>query len=220
VKRPTIYLYFIFAVLFFTGRAQDFNDDAAIWLGIKVEKKISKPFAVYLKHQSRFNDNLNSYSLSYLDLGASYKLNKHVKLIAGAVLSRKDPFYELYQNRQRYYGSVNLKVNIKNFELSYRNQTQVQVKHQKGIEYEIYNRNKLSCEYELNKRISLTLSEELYLPLNYRDQIFIDRARSYVSCTYVINKKQSLEPYFLYQTRFITSNNRDFVYGINYSFSF
>lgn len=210
----------VFSLLPFLGFSQDFNDDAAIWIGIKVEKKITKPLMIYLKHQSRIKDNLNSYGLGYIDLGLSYKANKHLKFIGGGVLSRKDPFYELFENRQRFYLSINLKLEVKKFDFSYRNQTQIQIEHQKGTEYEIYDRNKFSCAYEINKRMSASVSEEIYLPLNHRDELFIDRSRSTFSLIYKLDKKQSIEPYFLYQMRFITSNNRDFVYGVNYTFTF
>ena len=213
--------YFIVSLLAaLTLKAQDFNDDAALWLSFKLEKKLGNGLSAYVKHQSRFNENMTAYGLSYLDLGASFKINKLIKLYGGAVLSRKDPFYELYQNRQRYYFSINLKHDIKKFELSFRNQTQLQIKQQSGLEYEIYNRNKLGIDYEVNKRISLNLSQEVYLPLNDPEGYFIDRSRTTIGAAYKIRKGHSLEPYFLYQFRMVSSTDRDFIYGINYAINF
>lgn len=216
--KKTYFLFFIFVAL--SSAAQDFNDDAALWLSIKLEKKIGNGLNAYLKHQSRFNENMTAYGLSYFDIGASYKLNKLIKFYGGAVLSRKDPLIELFENRQRYYFSINLKYSIKNLEISYRNQLQMQLKHQKGISTELYDRNKIGFDYELNKRINFTLSQELYLPLNDPNGYFIDRSRSTMSMIYLIRKGQTIEPYFLYQFRMGNSTQRDFVYGINYSINF
>lgn len=217
IKRTYIIISILTAL---TLKAQDFNDDAALWLSFKLEKKIGNGLSVYFKHQSRINENFSAYGLSYADLGASFKINKLIKLYGGAVLSRKDPFYELYENRQRYYFSINLKQSIKNFEVSFRNQTQMQVKQQRGQEIEVYNRNKIGLDYELNKRLSFNIAQELYMPLNDPEGLFIDRSRSIIGAAYKLRKGHSLEPYFLYQFRMVNSSDRDFVYGINYSINF
>jgi hypothetical protein len=49
------------------------------------------------------------------------------------------------------------------------------LKHQKGTEYGMYDCTNFSCAYK-SKKPGVYIAEELYIPLNKEDQLFIDRS--------------------------------------------
>lgn len=220
----SIKTYFLYALLGFSSlNAQDVYNDAAFWTGIKLEKKIVKGLNLYTKHQSRFNDNISNYGLAYFDLGADYKINKHVKLNLGAVYRIRDPFNELRNDRLRYYASVDLKWKYKTFQFGYRNQGQIQQQLNGSSTPAIYDRNRFIAGMELTKRLEVELYEEFFSPLNNTEYpVLIDRARTCASVSYKLNKAMSLEVFYLFQTRLYENGptRRDFVSGVNYSVSF
>lgn len=148
-----------------------------------------------------------------------YKLNKHFRFIAGGRFGQKDPFNELYQNRERYFTSVNFKTKYKKFEFGFRDQLQILLKHKKGLETVLYNRTKFIVGYDLNKRLSFSIAEEFFTPLNSFESYTINRHRTSLSSGYKISKSQSLEFSFLFQSKLYKNNKRDFIYGLNYIFS-
>ncbi len=216
--------YLTFALFGFSAiRAQEFNNDAAFWAGIKLEKKLVKGLTMYAKHQSRFNENMSNYGMVYFDLGGNYKVNKHIKINLGCVYRIRDPFYELRNDRIRYYASADLKWKYKTFEFGYRNQAQVQYVVNSLSAPRIYDRNRFIIGMELTKRIDLELYEELFSPLNNNENaVLFDRARTCASVSYKLNKAMSFEVFYLFQTRLFENGPTriDFVSGVNYSISF
>jgi len=85
-----------------------------------------------------------------------------------------------------------------------------------------YNRNKLQVKYELNKRIELYVSEEVYSPFYRFNAIGIDRSRSAVGMIYNLSKKSSIEGTFYYQQELYATRQlrRNFIYSLTYNFSF
>jgi len=130
-----------------------------------------------------------------------------------------------------------LKKEFMRWKLNYRNLFQVQyvdpyTSADGTIPY-LYDRNKLTLEYEYNKYISFYVAQELFLPLNNPQSLNFDQSRSFVGMLYNLTKDQQLEFFFLYKASledndwFNQKNSypsqalaRDFVYGIGYSISF
>lgn len=214
----------IFSVSKFT--AQDFEDDAALWLNVNLEKKLNDKFDVHFTHSSRINNNVSQYGLGYGDIGLSYHYNKSIKLMGDYVLRRRRNLDGSYSTRHRGYLALMLKKEFGQFTIAYRNLFQGQYTDvytsENGLVPKFYDRNKLSLKYDINKRFTASVSEELYYPLYQAKYKGFDRSRSAVGITYNFSKKSNIEFAFTYRHELNAFNrtNRDFIYGITYSLEF
>lgn len=231
-------LGYIFAVYFscfwFTGFSQYYNtsnnsyyeDDAALWLNVYLEKKLSKHFDAHINHKSRISNNISKYSMGYLDFGFSYNYNKNIRVLLDYVFAKRLELDETYSDRHQFYVALVLKKKIGQWTFNYRNMFQAQIQKiftsYDGKIPEYYDRNKLTVKYDINKRFVAYVAEELYYPLKQNPFKGLDRSRSYVGMFYNLSKKSSVEAYFLYQHELNAFNrtNRDFIYGIGYSHEF
>lgn len=219
----TIAVILVFAL---KSLAQDFNDDARFWLYMKLDKDITKKVNAHFLLQNRFNNNMNEYSQVYGDFGLTYKLNKHLRFITDYVYGKKRNLDGSYSNIHQVYGGFYLRKKINKFVLVYRNLLQAQFRNinssDKGTIPKVYERNKLTVKYELNKRYAVFAAEELNLPLYRFSEYYISRNRTFFGSSYNLSKKSNIEAYFLFQRKFKLSGqpSRDFIYGVTYSYSF
>lgn len=217
-----------FLVLLLPATAQEFNDDARLWLYLKLDKDLSKKWNAHLLLQNRFNNNVTEYSRGYSDFGVTYKINKHVRVMADYVYGRSRRPDDSYSHVHQAYTGVILRHKIGQLLLVYRLLLQAQVKDiyasDKGGVPKLYVRNKLTMKYEITKRVNVFVAEELNNRLlkSEEDRLPFSRSRSFVGAGYNLTKTSSIEAYFLFQRKFKLENQpaRDFIYGITYSYSF
>jgi hypothetical protein len=220
------YLSFLILILSLPVVAQKYDDDAAVWLNINLEKKLNDHFGIHLSQQNRIGNNASEYTLGYGDLGLSYSYNKHVKVMLDYVYGKRRRLDGTYRNRQMIYFALILKKKFGSWTILYRNRIQAQSQELQPDDYGVnaayYERNKLTLKYEINKRFEAYLFEELYYPLYQAKGKGLDRSRSGVGLNYTINKKSGFEFYFLYQHELNARNRpeRLFVYGIGYNHEF
>jgi predicted porin len=206
--------------------AQDFQDDAALWASITLEKKISKEMDLYLSQKSRINNNISHYGLGYIALGASYELNKHVKVTGEYRFAKKSRLDDSYDNRHRGSVALTLKQKMGSFTFLYRNLVLAQYKdiysRENGTVPSWYERNKLTVKYELNKRIDFYVSEELYLPFYQAKSKGLDRSRTLAGAMYNLDKRSVIELYFGFQRELnaFGPTHRDYIYGVSYTHQF
>lgn len=211
---------------FFSVKGQDYEDDAAIWLNIYLEKKLNDKLDIHLNHKSRLSNNISEYSMGYADVGLTYNFNKNIKLLGDYVYAKRRNMDGSYGNRHQFYLALILKKKIGRWNFSYRNMLQTQVQDiytsYEGRVPVNYERNKLTIKYEINKRFVAYVAQELYLPFYQVKSKGLDRSRSYAGLFYNLTKKSSVEVYFLYQHELNSYNrtNRDYIYGIGYSREF
>ena len=208
------------------SRAQEYDDDAALWLNLNLEKKLNDKFDVHFSHSSRINNNISEYGLGYGDIGVSYSHNKNIKVSLDYVLREKRNLDGSYSTRHRAYLAVLLKKEISQFTFSYRYRLQTELKDALTSEYGLvpkyYDRHKLSIKYELSKRYSVYVSEELYYPWYQAKNKGFDRSRSAIGLIYKLTKRKSIEGNFTYRHELnaFSRTNRDFIYSLTYSYEF
>lgn len=213
-------------VCFFAAKAQYYDDDAKLWLFVKLDKDLSSKLNAELSIQNRIEDNISQYSKMYGNLQLSYKINKNFRLIAGYGYGKNDRLDGSYGDRHRSYAGFILRKRVKNLLFSYRNIFQASVKNintsEKGAVPLYFNRNKITVKYELNKRIEFYTAQELNLSYNQADYDNIARSRTYIGTIYNLSKKSSVEAYFMFQKKFkyVNQPKRDFIFGLTYSHSF
>lgn len=215
---------------------QKYYNDAQLRFNLGLEARISKKFSITLDQQDRWRKNVSEFNRASLDLGISYKINKHLRVRADYVFIQSRNKYDYFYSRNWYYVGLYLKHEYKRWKFVDRNLLQARMGNMNSEESHImrlYYRNKLTVKYELTKRYGLYLAEEIYIPLNSPQATGIDRTRSYIGLSIVTFKKQSLDLYFMYQA-FIQKNEwfkqqkeypndllrRDYIYGINYNIEF
>lgn len=221
-------LFFLAGILFSSlfSKGQDFNDDAALWANIYIQKKINKHWKIHINQQNRLNYNFSQYGMGYADIGVTYTFNKHVKVLADYVYAKKIRYDGSYTNRHQAYIALILKKKWGRLSLSYRNMLQVQYEDiyssYDGLIPQYYDRNKFTIKYRINKHLKPYIAQELYLPFDQTRNKGLDRSRTFVGMFYKLTKKAELEFYYLYQYKLnsFKETNRDFIYGIGYSYKF
>jgi len=207
-------------------KAQYYDDDAKLWLYVKLDKDLSSKLNAELSIQNRIENNVSQYSKLYGNLQLSYKINKNFRLLAGYGYGKNDRLDGSYGDRHRAYAGFILRKKIKNFILSYRNIFQGSVKNvnasEKGGVPLFFDRNKITIKYELNKRVELYTAQELNLSYGQLAYDNIARSRTYIGAIYNLSKKSSVEAYFMFQKHFkyVNRGKRDFIFGLTYSHSF
>lgn len=206
--------------------SQEYDDDAALWLNLDIEKKVNDKFGIHFSHSSRINNNISEYGLGYGDIGVSYSHIKNIKVMADYVLREKRNLDGSYSTRHRGYLAVILKKEISQFSFSYRYRFQAEFKDmltsEDGLAPRYYDRHKFTVKYEINKRFEAFVSEELYYPWYQAKNKGFDRSRSAVGLTCNLSKRKSIEGNFTYRHELnaFDRTNRDFIYSLTYSYEF
>ncbi len=233
MKRATVILFLLCGTL---GHAQQYYDDAQLWLSIFLEKKVTKNFFVHFNQQNRWVQNISQFGLAYADLGVTYKINKNIKVAGDYVFGQKRK-NDGFRTRHQFYVALFLKTEIKKWRLMYRNRLQLQYydpyTSSDGTTPFIYDRNKITVKYAATKRFEPYISEELYLPLNNPQLRGFQRSRSFAGLIYNLTKDMQFDFYFGFQAQLANGDwfkqkksydnsllERNFIYGIGYSFSF
>ncbi len=204
----------------------EYEDDAAVWINIYLEKKINKNWDIHLNQQNRFNENVKNYGMGYADFGLTYSFNKNVKILGDYVFVQRRVLDGTYSTRHQFYTALVLKKELRKWSFIYRNMLQIQVKDvytsEDGAVPEYYERNKLTIKYKMNKYFTFYTAEELYLPFYQVRNKGLDRSRTFVGFFYNLSKHTNIELYMLYQHQLNAFNatNRDYIYGLGFSQEF
>jgi hypothetical protein len=229
------------SILLFLGAgcvySQEYRDDAQLRAHFSVEGEINKHFSVHLDQQYRFNNNVSNFSRGSADIGIVWKINKAVRLLFDYVYIQRKTNSDIWRQRNWYYGALVLRQEVRHWRIIYRNMVQMRsgnVHSDNEHLYKIYDRNKLSLRYELNKRLTPYVSGEVYIPLNNPQYLGIERSRNQLGLLINTAKNQQLELYFMYQVWWVKGASwwnqddrypshyfrRDFIYGIGYGIEF
>lgn len=208
------------------SRAQEFDNDARLWLYVKLNKSLNNKLKAQLILQNRLDNNISEYGQFNLNPELNYKLFKGFRLTGGYVVGKIRNLDASYATRHQAYAGFSYKWKWKQLALTYRNLVQVQAKSvlssNKGEVLRWYERNKLTLSYQLNRRLEAYLAQELNSPFYRFSEMPINRFRSFVGASYKLSTKSEIEGYFMLQTKssFKSRPNRDFVYGITYVYNF
>lgn len=226
MRQTLFYIILVcFGIVPVAMNAQYYDDDAKLWLYVKLDKDLSSKLNAELSIQNRIENNVSQYSKLYCNLQLSYKLNKNFRLVAGYGYGKNDRDGS-YGDRHRAYAGFILRKRAKNFLFSYRNIFQGSVKNintsENGAAPLYFDRNKITVKYELNKRVEFYTAQELNLSYNQPEYDNIARSRTYVGTIYNLSKKSSVEAYFMFQKhlKYVNQAKRDFIFGLTYSHSF
>ncbi|MES2567796.1 MAG: DUF2490 domain-containing protein [Bacteroidota bacterium] len=195
-------LSFIILLNWATVISQTYSDDSQLWAHIKVTKKITKKLDVTLKLQTRIKNNVSEIGRASSNLRVSYKVNKSIKLLAGYSFIEKRNKKDIFKTRHSYYGAIELKKDLRRFEFSYRNLFMCRYKspltsYDGYIAY-LYDRNRFTVKYEMSKRLSIYIKEDLSIPINNPQLKGINRCRTFIGTNINVSKRQKLDLYLMH----------------------
>ena len=231
----SVIFYFLFFIT--VTYAQNYYDDAQLWLNIYLEKKISKKIDIHLNQQDRFINNISQFGLGYADVGMTYKFTKNIKVLADYVFIEKKRNNDTYKIRHQYYVALIFKKDFGYWRFSYRNMFQCQYNSpftsDNGYIPYYYDRNKITVKYKATKRFSFYVAEEVNIPIHNPQATGLNRSRSFLGMFITTRKHQQLEFYYMYQVQLQQSNwykqdvsypnsplSRKFVIGVGYQIAF
>jgi hypothetical protein len=183
--------------------AQDsYTEDTQMRAHFSLETKISKKFTVHLDQQYRFTNNISTFQRGSANIGITYKINKNIRLLADYVYIQRRNNSGYWFQRNWYSGALVLRKDFGYWRLVGRVMLQARngsVNSKNEHLTRLYNRDKLSVRYEISKRLTAYVAEEIYIPLNNPQYSGIDRSRTLGGFLINTFKNQQLELYFMYQ---------------------
>jgi hypothetical protein len=204
------------------------RQDAGMWTTFSIQHPLNKKISLVIDEEFRLRENYQRINLFYTNVGIDYKLNKFLKISPTYRIIQKKRLDGNYSFRHRLMIDVTAKKKIKKITLSERFRYQIEVQDfytsKKGTLPEQYLRLKTDVKYDIGNRITPYYSIEFrYQIRNPRgDGPLFDngfhRVRNVLGAEYEINKKNSINLYYLFQTEFnISTPESIYILGIGYS---
>lgn len=195
------------------------TQDAAAWITMDLQYKISKRLDAYTKTQMRINENFTQPHYTYLDMGAEYAPGKRWAFATGVSFNFKnegdrerEPYWSF---RQQWYGSITYDKRFGQWRIANRNQLQSDLEDQRSAEGSWFYRNKTSLRREITDNWSIQASWEGYLRIGYRppEEDFLHRTRYVLVVKRDTGKQQSLDIGYMLQ-RQIRRSQPDYIHAL------
>lgn len=177
-----VLLFPIVALCQQTKVTQDFGS----WLGIDIEKKISKNFKISVDQQIRFYTNLSEFDDYLIDLGGNYKINKNFKLAAmirytyNAKRFDDVEFNYRYNFDLKFKGALTKKLTLHNRLRYQREHTNIFSSNEPLIFPFSAIRNMVELKYKVNKKHQLLFSTEAFRRFEAFKLPYFSRFRLYL----------------------------------------
>jgi len=209
-------------LLLLTVSASGQNNDAALWLSVNVEKLLTSKTSVTFTEECRLNENISRAGTVFTDLGISHKLNKTFTVSLNYRFIQRRNLDASYSTRHRFYVDVSGRRKAGKFSFTLRERVQFQIRDYNSSETgripEWYLRSKLSVKYSLGRKITPMVSAEVYFQLSNPGNNEIDNLRLAAGFEYEINKRHSIEPYYLIQRELnVNDPVTDYIIGLGYN---
>lgn len=212
-----------FVLILVSSGLQAQTNDAGLWLGLKLEKKVHNWAGLALSQEMRFNENISELGTAFTEL--SYSTGWHSNFNGGIAYRfiQKRQVDDSYEIRHRYFLELSYRYKFSRaWSLTLRERFQNQYKDinrmSEGITKDYSLRSKMSLKYNPIKKLTLDASCELFYQLNNPDGNEIDNLRYGLGAEYKLTKKQSTEVFFLIdQEIHVNDPWTSYVIGLGYS---
>lgn len=238
-KLKTIFFAICFITAIDLAAQVSYYNDAQVWLSVDVNKELNDHFDLRFKMQGRMTENVTELGRAYVDVGATYRINKGIRLFADYVYGQKRKNNDTYLGRHVIFAGLILRKEVRRWRFTYRNMFQARyetpgVGQAATLGY-YFDRNKIDIRYDFHKRLAGYVAGEVNIPLNHPNVtgIAISRTRTYLGAVIVLSKHHALDLYFMYQAKLIRGDwfdqdddypnkplKRFYVYGITYKIDF
>jgi hypothetical protein len=222
-----IVFLFLFLIYVLPSYGQVSND-AGMWNTFTIQHAFTKKLNLVIDQEFRLKENYQRINLFYTNIGVDYKFNKFIKISPTYRTIQKKRLEGTYSFRHRLMLDVTLKKKLKKFTISERFRYQAEVQDfntsKKGKLAEQFLRFKTDLKYGITNKITPYISCELRYQIHAPrgDGPLYDngfhRVRNVLGVEYELNKKNSVNVYYLYQTEyFISTPETIFILGIAYT---
>jgi hypothetical protein len=199
-------------------------NDAGLWTGVDIEKKITQAISIEFNHETRFNENISEVGSIVNELGLNYRFDKKSRISIFYRLNSQRQLNNMYIPVSRFFIDYSYKTKISKFNVNFRLRTQIQQKNTLVFDSDGSTRSairpKISFKYPVNK-FQPYISGEVYIPVFYSGYKPIDKLRFAIGTEYSLTKQHSFDLRYMVQKEFYTNNPvTDFIIGIGYSFRF
>jgi hypothetical protein len=195
---------FSFLLLLITGSVYCQDSDFGLWYEVTAEKSFSKKFDVFGTVMVRTFDNASTLDEGFLEIGASYDLNKYFGFTGSYRIGNYLEDDDLYHIRHKWFIDLKGSLPVRNFVFSARLRLQVLARtyfedaSKDKAEYD--GRLKLKCVYKIpDFPVNPYLSFETFSPVFRNEGRFIDKSRTTAGMEYKITKKHLIEVEYIYQ---------------------
>jgi long-subunit fatty acid transport protein len=211
-----------FCFLISTIKAQ--VNDAGLWTGISIEKKITQAFAVEFAHEARFNENITEAGSIINELGISYRLNKNSQFSCFYRLAYQKQLNNMYVPVNKAYADYTYRVKPGDFVVTMRLRFQAQKKNAFVFDSDGETgsaiRPKITVKYPIGD-FSPYFGAEVYVPIFYSGYKPVDKVKLSTGVMYSFNKMHSINLGYMIQREYFATNPlTDFIIQVGYSFSF
>ena len=222
IMRSKLISFFAFCVLLPLGLSAQVND-AGLWAGINLEKKIDKKFSVHLSEELRFYENITELGSFFTEASLEYRLNKTFGFSAGYRFINKRREDNSYSKRHRFLlnATAKRKFNQLNVGVRLRYQSQY-ADYYSDAEGQVpsnYFRTKLAFKYDLNKKYTPFISGEAFIHTNRADGMLMDNYRIEGGIDYEFSKVSSIQLSYIFNKEIqVNDPLTDYVIGIGWNY--
>ncbi len=227
LKRAVLFYSFVLIVVI--GYSQQRND-AGMWNTLSIQHALTKKISLVIDEELRLKENYQRINLFYTNVGIDYKINKFLKISPSYRFIQKKRLEDSYSYRHRFMLDVSIKKKIQKIIVSERIRYQAEVQDfyssKKGKLAEQFLRFKTDLKYTAFEKVTPYISCEVRYQIHAPrgDGSMYDngfhRVRNVLGIEYEINKKNSVNLYYLFQTEFnISTPETIYIFGVAYSVS-
>lgn len=195
------------------------SKDAGLWAGYTFNLKYKKKWEFAVNPEIRFNNNLSQLSRVMADIGLEYKPNK--TFFAGISYRTSTRVEDDWQDtRERIQFGLGVKHEWRLFTFSFQPRYQAslqQVSSDGDADFETTLRNKLTIKYDINKKLNVSNSFELFNNSTPGMELRLENWRWKGDIGYDINKRNSMSVGYMIQKAIYKSpQEMDFVFLVSY----
>lgn len=196
--------FFFFFLLSITSSVYNQESDFGIWYEVNAEKSFSKKFDINASAMIRTFENASKIEQAYMEMGASYNLNKYVGFAASYRIGNYVEDDDLYHLRHKWFADIKGSLPLKNIVFSARLRLQILARtyfedaSDKKAEYD--GRLKLKGTYKIpGSPVNPYLIFETFSPVFRSEGRLIDKSRSTIGLECKITRKHIVETEYIYQ---------------------
>lgn len=200
------------------------EQDALLWMNVSLEKKITRKVSLFVEPNIRVNQNISSVENIFSDFGLGYKFKGpfSASLNYRTGLNRNKELQFLSYHRVYVDGSFKEKIADKiriAIRLRYQQQISAAQREEDWDDVRKTVRVRLKLAPKWNKRITPSISNELFYRVNFEDRGW-NRMRISGGAEYAIDKRKSLELYYTHQRAILQmGTDVEHIYGVSFSWT-